>query len=488
MKTKHFFSLLALAAFATFAGCADDPEVAADPTPTNPALTVSSDTLRFAAADEGIQNVTVTSELDWTVGANVAWIHITEDKTNNRFRVTVDANATESVKTGTITVENDENTKNITVIQTGLVPVEINGTRRYETVPFSAALSVDTLPGTIPNGLLRWSYDDDYVYYEFLLGHINNVPIAYKDAVIYAGTTPITITYEWSEATEEAITNSATTAVENSVTNTSSVNASVSIEVFGVGASVGAEYGWEDSETRSTSNTYETTKSVMKGETFSISATVGGNGETPGKYRYSLFVTTDVYYTLILNRADTTFNRAYTTVSARTEGSAWGIDYEPNSSGNFEKTGEGEPLQIPNLDYAELPFPEPEPLPEEPIHPFGVISFRTAQTWTVGTQIWSDAVVATQCKKNTYDGGTISAPKVDCRQITGHGDLFSWEAVNQYKADLCPDGWRVPTSSEFIALDVALGGTGQNNQNALFSRSVYEKQWGIQYGGGTYFH
>ncbi len=54
--------------------------------------------------------------------------------------------------------------------------------------------------------------------------------------------------------------------------------------------------------------------------------------------------------------------------------------------------------------------------------------------------------------------------------------------VHTFKATLCPNGWRVPTTPDFIALDKALGGTGVNNQYNVTLRNKYLSTWGGQYG------
>ena len=114
----------------------------------------------------------------------------------------------------------------------------------------------------------------------------------------------------------------------------------------------------------------------------------------------------------------------------------------------------------------------------------GTVSFATTQTWTVGSQTWSDAVQATGCDKTTFYGGTA-----DCRSNPyGKGDLFSWYAVSSYnyRSKLCPDGWRVPTVQDFIDLDIALGGTGNRSQNNTTLRDAYLNTWGGVYGGYCY--
>ena len=113
---------------------------------------------------------------------------------------------------------------------------------------------------------------------------------------------------------------------------------------------------------------------------------------------------------------------------------------------------------------------------------FGTASFVTAQLWTAGAQTWSDAVQATGCNKTNFNG---SNP--DCRSNPDYkGDLFSWRAVDSYKSQLCPDGWRVPTQQDFINLDIALGGTGNNQQDNSTHRDKYLNAWGGIFGGYCY--
>jgi uncharacterized protein (TIGR02145 family) len=118
----------------------------------------------------------------------------------------------------------------------------------------------------------------------------------------------------------------------------------------------------------------------------------------------------------------------------------------------------------------------------------GTVSFATTQTWTVGSQEWSDAVQATGCNKTNYDGGGERGDgnlnlKIDCRSNPGYkGDLFSWQAVNEYKSQLCPSGWRVPTRQDFIDLYIALGGIGDYQYDTTL-RDKYLNTWGGVYGG-----
>ena len=109
----------------------------------------------------------------------------------------------------------------------------------------------------------------------------------------------------------------------------------------------------------------------------------------------------------------------------------------------------------------------------------GTVTFATAQTWTIGAQMWSDAVQATGCNKIAFDGNNP-----DCRSNPDYkGDLFSWYAVDSYKSQLCPSGWRVPTRQDFIDLDIALGGTGNNRNSDVTTVAKYLNTWDGVYGG-----
>jgi len=105
----------------------------------------------------------------------------------------------------------------------------------------------------------------------------------------------------------------------------------------------------------------------------------------------------------------------------------------------------------------------------------GIISFYTTSEWIIEgssiTQIWSDAVTATNCQKTSFNGGyrdtttesTNHNFNADCRSNPGFpGDLFSWCAVMRFADQLCPYPWRVPAVQDFIGLDIALGGTGES--------------------------
>jgi len=238
---------------------------------------------------------------------------------------------------------------------------------RYSTVPYKAQ-------GEFGN-LKYFAYDDDSNYYMFLLGHVNRVPITYRTAIFYDGITPQDIYFEITDQLEISVMEAITTAESNTIANSShfewSVEAKAGFEWGPFGASVeaktGGSSGWEESNTRSVSNTIETTISKLSGETERFGTTIGNNNEPAGKYRYAYFGTIDVYYILITDRNKTQVKEASTVMCARPSSYAWGIDYEPDLGGSFGKTDNRNLLRIPEFPLSSLPnptIPIDNPIPE----------------------------------------------------------------------------------------------------------------------------
>jgi uncharacterized protein (TIGR02145 family) len=128
----------------------------------------------------------------------------------------------------------------------------------------------------------------------------------------------------------------------------------------------------------------------------------------------------------------------------------------------------------------------------------GRASFATDSTWTIVStdstiiQVWSDAVQTDSCSgKTTFNGGSSSSYRIDCRSNPGHkGDLFSWRAVAEVE-NICPRGWRVPAREDFVNLDIAMGGNGENRgweEMGQFLEDTYlnPSVWGGTRGG--FFH
>jgi hypothetical protein len=246
-----------------------------------------------------------------------------------------------------------------------LAPREIeadeDATPRYETVPYARAAEGE-------NYMLSYSaYDNNYNYYVYYLGHVNKVPVAYRPAVIWDGVTPQTVGYSREVVSETTIEESTDIAFEQSVTKTwgGSLNTSATFSanvpggIFESEFSIGGEvsYGNEQGTTHARSNTYGSARTFSEGEEDSFSMTIGEHGEPVGKYRYSLFATTDVYYVVITDRGKTRKQDEYVSVLARPDSYAWGLDYDPDIGGGFYKTAPGQLLGIPDLALSELPEP-----------------------------------------------------------------------------------------------------------------------------------
>ncbi len=134
----------------------------------------------------------------------------------------------------------------------------------------------------------------------------------------------------------------------------------------------------------------------------------------------------------------------------------------------------------------------------------GRIYFKTDRIWTVGSQEWSDVVMAEnvrtdeQSNEREFFNGvdewcedpTHAHPLYFCdarvNQTREYGDLFSWCAVAMYRKQLCPDGWRVPSSDDFRALNIALGGfdvePGLDYVDTVGVIDKYANEWGADFG------
>jgi uncharacterized repeat protein (TIGR02543 family) len=256
------------------------------------------------------------------------------------------------------------------------------GTMRYRTVPIETGSAI--VGASLKSGLKTGSnnaavkgdhyemifcaYDDNAFYYLYELGHVNSVPVTWADAYIYNGVTPITISYSRTTITETTITQGIEKTYENSFESSDNVMAGLnvtggykSVAGWHVSASAYAEYQhtWTHGERRATANTYETATTKGLEITNAVEATIGQHGEPAGKYRYSLFGTTDVFFVLVTNKAKTEIIDAYISVNARPSSYAWGIDYEPDLGGDFGKTAPGKLMQIPNVEDKLALLPDP---------------------------------------------------------------------------------------------------------------------------------
>lgn len=253
----------------------------------------------------------------------------------------------------------------------------VTATERYETVPLSCEnVAQDSIAKESKNWeIIHSAYDDNWYYYVILLGHVNKVPILFRDPVVWDGTISqgITIGYSKSEATAERISKALTTAFSESVSKSQELNygATVSAEFGGgvsagivsanwktsLGASIGGATVWGNETTRSKTSTIETATEKANEMTDSYEFTVMGD-DPHGRYRWTLFGTTDVYYVVRVDKAKTKIEDFYIAYLARPETYIWGVDFDPDIvAGTFGRTAIGSLLEIPKLTLSELPTP-----------------------------------------------------------------------------------------------------------------------------------
>ncbi len=116
----------------------------------------------------------------------------------------------------------------------------------------------------------------------------------------------------------------------------------------------------------------------------------------------------------------------------------------------------------------------------------GTVSFRSATTWVVGGQEWSDTVLASGADKNTFTGVSGNTYIPDGMRNGDFGHMFSWAAANEFGDELCPAPWRIPSKEDFVALDIALGGTGSNFQATSGQEDRYRNEWGLEWAGQAF--
>jgi hypothetical protein len=110
----------------------------------------------------------------------------------------------------------------------------------------------------------------------------------------------------------------------------------------------------------------------------------------------------------------------------------------------------------------------------------------SVQTWTFGTQTWSDAIRISTCNKTAFEN---NATTPQCRSHTNGANTwyyYNGTYVDANKTLMCPDPWRVPTQSDFktlaanttgAALAAAWGYGGYASGNGVHSVSTYADYW-----------
>jgi uncharacterized protein (TIGR02145 family) len=125
-------------------------------------------------------------------------------------------------------------------------------------------------------------------------------------------------------------------------------------------------------------------------------------------------------------------------------------------------------------------------------------SAASTQTWTYGTQTWSDRLVATPA--NCSSTATLGMSSSDMLYKISDGRYFyTWKCVDDNKATLCPSPWRVPVADDFTALINWLTETGEKEArliadwgtggyamtNKISAATSYGSYWSATGGGSS---
>jgi uncharacterized protein (TIGR02145 family) len=110
----------------------------------------------------------------------------------------------------------------------------------------------------------------------------------------------------------------------------------------------------------------------------------------------------------------------------------------------------------------------------------------SSKTWVIGNQTWSDVIQMPDSNDEEFESGDRLTPQ--SRSYTdsdGTSYYYNWAYVNQKSAELCPEPWRVPTNTDFVTLDMALGGSGANriDENPTWVQEQYVAAWGATFSG-----
>jgi uncharacterized protein (TIGR02145 family) len=160
---------------------------------------------------------------------------------------------------------------------------------------------------------------------------------------------------------------------------------------------------------------------------------------------------------------------------------------ERNDKSTYTVTvGKDESLLIPSGEVV-LSFTDKTGAPGR-LKPIPPPYAASVQIWTVGTQIWSDAINDPACDHEEF---TSSTSDPYCRSYSKDGPkwyLYNWPYVNANQNTLCPSPWRVPNKNDFIDLDNALGGDGTARSGVPLKwiTDTYINVWGGEWYYGTY--
>ena len=116
--------------------------------------------------------------------------------------------------------------------------------------------------------------------------------------------------------------------------------------------------------------------------------------------------------------------------------------------------------------------------------------YASTQTWTYGTQTWSDRIVAdvTNCTKT--QSLTTSNANATQYKVSGNRYYYTWTCAYNNRYLFCPSPWRLPTRDDFTALIGAVTNTTLVNDWGLGGNanggSMYNTSYGYYWSSTEY--
>ena len=231
-------------------------------------------------------------------------------------------------------------------------------------VPEIIMTSIRNVVNNSDTGFLKVIFstqEENINYYTIYLGHIDNVPIDSSSMMSFDGISNQTITRTQGIINESTVSTSVSKAIIETTSSTStlvlsaSVNAEFKIPFFSAAANTSVKNTITNSHSKtiSVSDTYTTALTMANSTTDSFSWTLSKKSHPKGRYRITLFATTDVFLSVKLNNDNSVLLDSEITVCARPSSYIYALDYDPDMNGEFRKSAPGNILAIPE-DFSKL--------------------------------------------------------------------------------------------------------------------------------------
>jgi hypothetical protein len=455
-----------------------------------PTLEVDKTTIDAAVAANSYP-IGVTSNLTWTatVSSDASWCTLTNANASGNGTVTVNVaeNPTIEVRTATVTVTSGTLTKAVAVTQGAAAP-----TLEVDKTTIDAAVAANSYPINVTSNL-TWSAAVSSAATWCTLTNDNatgngTVTVNVVENILFT-TRSTTVTLTSGTLTKTVTVTQAAVAPVLEVDKTD-IQAAATAAAYPVGvtsnltwmATVNSGATWctltNDNATGNGTVTVNVTSNTV---TVSRSATVtvksGSLTQTVAVTQYAASPTLNVDKTAIQAIATAaaytigvTSNTTWT--ATINSGSTWCTLNNTNPSGNGTvmvnvaenkvvatraatvTVRSGTLTKTVAVSQAALTLP-----------PYAA----STQTWTFGTQMWSDVINLPDCNKKSYDKYVP-----DCRnQIGTHPDetFYNWPYMTENANSLCPSPWRVPSKNDVLTLS--------DNASGALLRELWGKRSGV---------